>query len=54
MLAYTFKKENCDVWKDRPQLISFEKVFPKDWRPTIHYIKAHGLILNIILDADPT
>ena len=52
-LAFTFKKQNCDVWQDRPQLISFEKVEPKNWRPSIHYIEDHDLILNIILDSDP-
>ena len=26
--ASTFKRDNCDVWRDRPQLISFERVVP--------------------------
>ena len=51
-LAYTFKKHNCDVWQDRPQLISYEKVVPQNWRPSIHYLKEKELILHIILDSD--
>ena len=37
-LAHTFKQRNCDVWQDRPQLLNLEKVLPKNWRPSVHYL----------------
>ena len=50
----TFKRVNCDVWQDRPELMSIEKVVLTNWRPSVHYLKEQEMILHVILDADCT
>ena len=32
----SFKANDCDVFQDRPLLISYEKVTPSVWRPSVH------------------
>ena len=47
---HTFKKSDCDVWQDRPNLISFEQVGFSDWRPSVHYLEGWKMILQVSLD----
>ena len=46
----TFKNQNCNVFQDRPKLISFEPAFPSDWRPSVHNLKEFGQIVQITAD----
>ena len=47
--AHTFRNE-CDVWQDRPQLMSFETVPYNNFRPTVHYLKGQNRIVHITVD----
>ena len=46
----TFKATACDVFQDRPQLISYEKVTPSDWRTSVHDLKDFNQTLQITAD----
>ena len=46
----TFKKTNCDVWADRPQLISYEISTPSKWVSSIARLRRFQQILQIVPD----
>ena len=36
--VHTYKTGYCNVWQDRPQLISFERVPYSEWRTSVHSV----------------
>ena len=48
-VSYTFRVTSCNVWQDRPQLINFEPVKVKNWRPSVHYFEKFDTIVLIAL-----
>ena len=46
----TFKKENCDVWQDRPQLVSYEICPPGRWLPSVHHLTRFKQIVQVTPD----
>ena len=46
----TFKKTNCDVWQDRPQLVSYEVSPPGKWRSSVHLLRRFRQILQVAPD----
>ena len=52
----TFKQE-CDLWEERPQLISCEeaKQGEGEWFPVIYHLAAYQQVVHVTIDAeDPT
>ena len=43
----TFKKTQCNVWNDKPELIDFERCFQSRWHPSVHDLKNEELIVYI-------
>ena len=46
----TFKKTNCDVWADRPTLISYEISSPGKWASSVIRLKPHKQIVHVVPD----
>ena len=46
----TFKKTNCDVWQDRPQLVSYEVIPPGKWRSSVHQLSRLKQIVQVTPD----
>ena len=43
----TFRKTQCNVWNDRPELISFKRCLESEWQPSVHGLINEELILQI-------
>ena len=48
----TFKKNPCDVWQDRPRLISYEACPPGEWRSTVHALERFKQIVQVTPNED--
>ena len=46
----TFKKENCDVWQDRPQLVSYEICPQGRWLTSVHHLTRFEQIVQVTPD----
>ena len=41
---------SCDLFQEKPKLISYEKVTPSNWRTSVHDLKNFNQILQITAD----
>ena len=48
--VHTYYNGYCDVWRDRPEVVSFEKIPSSDWRTSVHHLKKQNRILQITGD----
>ena len=45
----TFRKKQCNIWNDRPELIDKRRSFESGWEPSVHDLIDEELILFISL-----
>ena len=50
----TFRKTQCNVWNDRPELIDNRRSLESGWEPSVHDLINEDLILFISLTENQT
>ena len=48
--VHTFRKTECNVWQDRPNLRNTREVIPTNWHPSVHYLEECNQIIHIVGD----
>ena len=48
----TFNVDECNVFNERPQLISYEQTTPSDWNTSVHTLAEEGFNTIVQVTAD--